>query len=254
MPTKDVVIQVDPIQHETIRVAILGTKPLICNRMSEKARQQLLLPSGRKNAAEKAGSLKHDPLAEFRASPYTLVEDDAPTFVALLGSMFKQGMMSAALDIPGAAKAQIGRLVWVEQDRLPVYGIPQLLMAVTRSADINHTPDIRTRAILPHWACSIDITYRVPLLTEKSVINLLSAAGSSSGVGDWRVQKGSGTYGQFALVAQDDPTYKEVVKTGGRLPQLKAMKEPTFYDRESEELFAWYEDAAEQRGRLKVAK
>ena len=47
---------------------VLGTSPLILNRMSEKAKRELLMPKGRKNAVERATSLKHIPVDEYRAS------------------------------------------------------------------------------------------------------------------------------------------------------------------------------------------
>ena len=133
--------------------------------------------------------------AEFRASPYRLRDDDAPTLIGVPASAFKGAMMTAALDLPGAAKSKIGRLLWGEGDLVPVFCIPEVFLAITRSADINKTPDVRSRAIVPEWAAEIAITYTTPILNETSVINLLAAAGQICGVGDWRPEKGKGTYG-----------------------------------------------------------
>lgn len=163
-------INVTKINKDIVTCHILGTSPIILNRMSEKVRHELLLPKGRKTAADKAGSLKHDPLSEFRSSPYTN-EDSGPTFLQLLSSMFKKAMMTAALDIPGARKSQIGRLVYVEGDRVDLYGTPQIFLSVTRSADMNRTPDIRSRAILPRWAAIIRIAFVKPIINETSVLN-----------------------------------------------------------------------------------
>jgi hypothetical protein len=231
---------------------IIGTAPLICNRMSEKVRQELLLPKGKKNAAEKASTLKHEPLVEYRNSPYTNRDADAPTRIQLLGSMFKGAMKTAALDIPGAKKAQIGRLTYVHRDRVDVYGVPQIFMSVTRSADMNKTPDVRTRAILPRWACRVSIRYAQPVIKLQSVANLLAAGGITSGVGDWRVEKGSGGYGTYQIVTDDDPEYLDIVATGGREAQDAALENPSAYDDETESLFAWYDIEAKRRG-FKVA-
>jgi hypothetical protein len=242
-------VVVSPIQTKTIRLSILGTRPLIVSRMAEKARRELLLPSGRRTMADRAQSLKHDPLAEFRASPYTLPRDDEPTYLAALAAWFKGSMMTAALELPGTKKTQIGRLVWVEGERLPLYGAPELLMSVVRSADMNKTPDIRSRCIVPAWAVEIDITFVVPMLTERSIINLIAAAGMVSGVGDWRNEKGKGTYGQFIVTDPDDERFAEIVATGGREVQRAAMETPAFYDEESEELYQWFEATVSERGR-----
>lgn len=227
---------------------VLGNTPLILNRMSEKVLHELLMPRGRKNAAEKASTLKHDPLEEFRASPYTDKDDSAPTLLQHLSSAFKGAIKGAALDMPGASKAQIGRLVWVEGERVSIYGIPQLLMAVTRSADMNKTPDVRSRAIVPQWACKVRVSFVKPLLKENGVANLFASAGITQGVGDWRTGKGAGTYGSFELVDADDPRWLAIVKAGGRKAQVAAMASPEPYDDETAEMLEWFSVEAKKRG------
>jgi hypothetical protein len=144
-------------------------------------------------------------------------------------------------------------LAYVEGDEIPIYGIPQLLMSVTRSADMNKTPDVRTRAILPKWACRIAIQYTTPLLKEQAIINLLAAAGITQGVGDWRVQKGSGNYGQFSLVSPDDKEFVRIIKEGGKNAQDKAIADPVCYDSETEELLSWFHVETKRRGFKEVA-
>ena len=65
-----------------IEFCVLGTTPLIHNRMSQKVLQELLFPKGRKNAAEKAVTMKHNPMEEFRNSPYIINDDKANTLVS----------------------------------------------------------------------------------------------------------------------------------------------------------------------------
>lgn len=248
----DTTIFVTEQRRETINFCILGTTPLIHNRMSQKVMQTLLCPAPRKNAAEKAQSLKHNPLEEFRSSPYTTNDESDPTLTTLLPTMFKGGMMVAALDIPGVAKTQIKRQVYLEGQTVHVYGIPEMMMAVTRSADINKTPDIRTRAVMRKWACHLSISYTVPILNQQSISNLLAAAGIVSGVGDWRQEKGSGNFGCYKLTTADDPEFLEVIATGGRQAQKSAFENPKFYDQETEDLYHWFETETKRRG-MKVA-
>jgi len=211
--------------------------------------RELAAPKGRKTAADKASGAKHLPLDEYQASPYTNPDPDGKTFLQLLASMFKKAMMTAALDLPGTKKAQIGRLLYVMGDRVDLYGVPKLMMSVTRSADMNRTPDIRTRAILPKWASIVDVSFIRPILNEQSVVNLLVAAGITSGMGDWRPEKGAGNYGQFKIVdSPNDPEFLEIVKSGGRSAQEEGMKNPDFYDQESEELFDWVESENKRKG------
>lgn len=100
------------VSKGTFEVCILGTTPLILNRMSQKAKRELLMPKGRKTAIEKQMSLKHNPLQEYRDSAYRLPESQ-PTLLAVMASGFKGAMAGAALDMPGTKKAQIGRLTYV---------------------------------------------------------------------------------------------------------------------------------------------
>lgn len=241
-------ITIMEVQRGVLDVCILGTSPLIMHCMSEKAWQELIAPAGRKTTADKQSTLKHNPLQEFRASPYYIEEDDSPTLLALLPSMFKRAMGTAALDMPGANKAQIGRLVYVRGEKLCVWGLPHVFMSIVRNSDINHTPDVRTRAILPEWACRLTLQYTTPILRQQSIVNLLAAAGFQSGVGDWRQEKGSGSYGSFRLVSPDDADFKRIIKTMGREAQGRAIDDPVSYDATTGKMLAWFDVEIKRRG------
>lgn len=245
---KEATMEVQEIATNRVEFCILGRTPLILNRMSEKAKYELLFPKGRKTTAQKASSLKHNPHEEFRSSPYTLPDPEAPTLLAHLATSFKAAIRGAGVDIPGATKAQLGRLMWVEGERLPVYGSPRLHMAITRSRDINATPDVRTRCCVPRWATRITLQFVTPQINAKTVGRLLAAAGLIQGVGDWRPEKGSGNFGQFDVVSADDPEFLHVIETGGRDVQTEAMANPVPYDEETEELLSWFYEEADRRG------
>lgn len=234
-------IMVPGINTESIVVALIGESPLILNRMSQKASHELLMPKGRKNAAQRQAELKHDPLAEFQASPYTLASPESPTLLAMMSSAVKGAMMTAALDLPGTKKAQIGRLIYVEGEMIPVWGIPKVFMKITRSADMNRTPDVRTRAIVPRWAALVTVRFVRPILNETAVINLLSAGGITAGVGDWRPEKGKGSYGQFTIGNPTDADFLALCQGAGRVEQQAAMDAPEPHDAETEELLSWFD-------------
>ena len=249
MATKKKSTEIDIVQVKKGKVTycLLGTTPIWLNRMSEKAKRQLLLPPKKKNAAARATTLKHDPMAEFRASPYRIADEKAPALLAMIATAFKKAMAGAALDLPGTSKAQIGRLMWVEGERIPLYGVPHLGMSVVRSADMNKTPDVRTRAVIPEWCAEITVSFVRPLLKESAVSNLLAMAGITQGIGDWRNEKGSGSYGGFEIVDPSNADFKRIKKTGGRKVQVAAMEDPDFYDEESRELYGWFEDEVVRR-------
>lgn len=241
-------IDVIRVTHNEVTFCVLGTSPLILNRMSEKAKHELLLPR-KKSKAERESTLKHNPYAEFRASAYRSGDPKTPTLLLAPGNCFKAAIRGAALDMPGSAsKAQIGRLCYVVGEYLPIFGVPKLFMSVVRSADMNKTPDIRTRVIVPEWAAIVKVRYVSPNLKEGAVANLFAGAGITQGVGDWRTEKGKGDYGQFALVAKDDEDFVRIMKNGHRKAQEAALREPTPYDAETAELLSWFNTETTKRG------
>jgi hypothetical protein len=92
----------------------------------------------------------------------------------------------------------------------------------------------------------------MPLLNETSVYNLITAAGARIGIGDWRQEKGSGSYGCFEPVSPDDADFVRIVKTGGREVQEAAMAKPQALDKETEDLLKWFDVEVRRRG-MKVA-
>ena len=241
-------VQIVELTRAKIVYHIVGETPLLMNSMSVKAQRELLLPRGRKTAAEKQGSLKHDPLQEFRDSIYR-ARKGSETVLALLNTQFKAALCTAALDVPGAKKAQIGRLTSIEGgEKLALFGVPQIMCSVVRSADINKTPDIRTRCIVPRWACKVEVTYTTPVLNATVISSLFATAGYTMGVGDWRPQKGSGTFGRWKIVEANDKEYLDIIKTGGADAQQKALDDPDSYDDETDELLSWYDVEVRRRG------
>jgi hypothetical protein len=234
-------ITVIEVSQGEVTFRLLGETPLIQEAVGEKARRELLLPRGRMNAAAKATSLKHDPRAEFLASTYRV--RSGPTQLAMPATAFKDAIRTAALDLTGVSKAEIGRLTYVVGDMVPVWGVPELLMSIVRSSDINRTPDVRTRPILRRWATEVTIRFTRPKMTEAAIARLLVAAGMTAGVGGWRQEKGSGNYGLFRIVTQeDDATWREIVASGGREAQEEALRAPVCYDEQTADLLDWYEE------------
>lgn len=247
MPKSSETIEIVQLRRETVTLYLRGKTPLITRRLSEKARAELLMPSAPKSRGTRATTLKHDPIAEFRDSPYILEDESAPTLLALPAECFKNAISDIATDIPGVAKSVMRRHTYVHGDLVPIWGVPCMKMDVVRSANINRTPDIRSRCAVKEWAAIINIEFSKPILNASGIVNLAANAGFQ-GVGDWRQQKGAGNYGQWDIVREDDPAFARIIKEGGRKAQMAAMASPQMYDRETRELFAWFEDAATKRG------
>lgn len=105
--------------------------------------------------------------------------------------------------------------------------------------------------IMP-WAATVVIHFVGPIITARSIINLMSAAGVTAGIGDWRPEKGHGNFGQFRLASPDDPELAPIMANGGRAAQEAAMADPEFYDSETADLFAWFATESDRRGKLRA--
>jgi hypothetical protein len=243
------------VNQGRVTIGVLGVSELVMNRLSEKARHELLFPA-RKTKNHPTDILKHNPYEEFQAAPHKL--PDGPTLLAMPSTAFKKALSSAAVELPETSKAQIGRLTWVLGRYVHIYGYPKLYMAPVRNSDINHTPDIRTRVIVPEWCAEVTISFVQPKLTQNAIANLLYNAGLIIGIGDGRQEKGTLSFGQFHLVPPTDKDFLRIKKYGGRKAQEAGMKAAEPYDEETRELYSWFTEEVKRRnyekpGNIKVA-
>jgi hypothetical protein len=253
MKTKDKseqTIEILRIKKGVIKLYLLGTTPLIMNRLTKKVWEYLLLPPRKKNRAALEAVQKHNPPEEFRDSIYRCRDQNAPTLVHAPTGALKGALASAALRLPGATKTEIVSII---DATVHVYGIPYLYMAPVRQAGPSKTPDIRTRAIFPEWALEVEIGYITDLITSSNVINLAAAAGMIVGVGDGRMEKGKFDFGSWDLVSADDKRWRDIVAKQGRKAQVAAMQNPVAFDTDSEELLAWYEEEIKRREQDKAS-
>lgn len=230
-------LHIDALKRGRLKLRIIGESPLYYNAMSLKARRELLIGGKRKTAADKV-KIKHNPEQEFKDSIYKM--KDGKTLLGFPAPAIKGAMATAAIETPGITKSSINRLVFIPTEKIAVYGKPYMKMDIVKSAGINQTPDIRTRAFLPNWCAEIDIAFVMPTLTAHSIISLLSNAGTICGIGDFRQEKGKGSYGCFSVHGEDMGEYKDIwddITNQGRAVQQRGMDNPECYDEETEELY-----------------
>lgn len=239
-------IRVTPLRRGSTRLRIVGETPLFQNRMANKAKQQLLVGGRKKTKADRA-EIKHDPLQEFRDSAEIM--PDGPTALGLRVTAVKAAMATAALETAGLTKTSAQRLLFMPGDLTPLYGTPQLRMDVVRSADINRTPDVRSRAFLPQWGAEIEIQYIVPQLSVSSVVSLLCNAGVLVGVGDFRQEKGKGAFGSFRVLGEgeQDDEWDDLIANHGRAAQEAALADPQFADGDTADLMEFFHSEVKRR-------
>lgn len=240
-------LQIDALKQGRVTLRMIGTTPLYFNAMSAKAKRTLLIGGGKKTTAEKK-ELKHDPEAEYRDSVYRL--PSGSTLLGFPAPGVKGAMATAALETPGVTKTSVQRLIFLPEQKIKVWGKPFLRCDVVRSADMNKTPDIRTRAFLPRWCAEVDIAFVTPTLSVHSVVSLLSNAGVIVGIGDFRQEKGRGSYGCFSVHGDDLGDWQETwdsITAEGRDMQQAAMDKPEAADDDTAELLAMLDDERARR-------
>lgn len=240
-------LQIDPLKQGRVKLRLIGTTPLYMNSMSVKAKRDLLIGGGKKTTAEKR-NIKHNPEQEFRDSAHK--KSTGETLLCFPAPGVKSAMATAALETAGVTKSSVQRLIFLPEQKIQIWGKPFLKMDVVRSADINRTPDIRTRCYLPRWVAEVDIAYTMPTLSSHSIVSLLSNAGAIIGLGDFRQEKGRGSYGTFA-VAGDDlgdwQSYWEDVTLESRDVQEAAMDAPEYADEDTIELMEILQEERSRR-------
>ena len=240
-------LQIDPLKQGRVTLRMIGTTGFYFNAMSAKAKRSLLIGGGKKTAAEKK-LLKHNPEEEFRDSVYRLPH--GPTLLGFPAPGVKGAMATAALETPGVTKTSVQRLIFLPEQKIKMWGKPYLRCDVVRSADMNRTPDVRTRAFLPQWCAEVDIAFVSPTLSVHSVVSLLSNAGVIVGIGDFRQEKGRGSYGTFSVHGQDLGDWQETwddITAEGREVQEAAMANPEYADEDTAELMAMLEEERARR-------
>ena len=229
-------LAISPLKQGRVTLKMIGTTPMYFNAMSAKAKRTLLLGGGKKTAAEKR-ELKHDPEEEFRDSVYRQPNGD--TLLCFPAPGVKGAMATAALETEGVTKSSVQRLIFLPQQKINIWGKPLLKMDVVRSADMNKTPDVRTRAFLPRWCAEVDIAFVTPTLSVYSVVSLLANAGVIVGIGDFRQEKGRGSFGTFAVAGDDlgewACTWAEITAEGRDIQQA-ALDQPECADDDTREL------------------
>jgi hypothetical protein len=244
--TETAEIKVMPLRRASAKLRIIGTTPMFQNRMANKVKQGLLVGTKKKTKAERV-EIKHNPIQEYRDSMEVI--KDGPTALGLRVTAVKAAMCTAALETAGLTKTSAQRLLFMPGDFTPLYGTPQLRMDVVRSADMNRTPDVRSRAFLPQWGAEIEIQFIVPQLSVASVVSLLCNAGVLIGVGDFRQEKGKGAFGSFRVIGEgeQDDEWDDLVKNHARMPQLRAIEHPEYADQDTVDLMEYFEQEVSRR-------
>ena len=247
---QEAALEIQPLKQGRIKLRMMGTTPLYFNSMSSKAMRDLLIGGGKKTAAQRK-EIKHNPEQEYRDSVYK--KSHGKTHLYFPPAAIKQAMATAAIETKGVAKTNVQRLIFLPELETEIYGRPYLKIDTVRMANINKTPDMRTRAYLPEWCAEINISFVQPTLSAVDVYTLLQNAGSIVGLGDFRQEKGRGAYGCFTVTGEGMPNWEEHkedwerITQDGMIAQQHALANPEYADEMTEELMSYLNEERARR-------
>lgn len=185
-----------PIDIQRIQVPIQHLSPLIMHAWSHKAIKMMLDKQTKRATQAKEAK---DPEQDYLESMYKL-PDGTYGFPA---NGFKNAIVRAGTYTDSKMTFLRGALYINGDDDgdklVRIEGEPQPREDMVRVGQ--GTADIRYRAEFPQWKATLRVEFNARAISAEQVVNLISVAGFSVGVGDWRPEK-DGTYGRFEVVSQ----------------------------------------------------
>ena len=219
---KTEIVEIKPIEMNTVEVTIQGDTPLIMHAWSEKAKR-MMLETQQGKAKGKKKEFKN-PVDDFIQSMYWLTEkpdtdglseeeceqafDKAIKNGAKFGfpiTAFKQAAISAAYRMGWSKdKMSLRGVFFIETD----YGdmveiksdVPQMREDMVKVG--MGTADIRYRGQFNNWSTTFRLKYNVNgQYSLENILNIINAGGVVCGVGEWRPEK-DGQFGTYHIFTE----------------------------------------------------
>lgn len=177
-----------------IQITLIGDSGLICNKWSEKAKQQMR-DKQMKNA--KTAKTAKVPEQDFQASLYK-DEDGDYAFPTIA---FKAAAVDACSHVDGITKVEARGAFHIEGEFAKIHGTPEMREDMVRVG--MGTADLRYRGEYKKWYTTLTVRYNKNVLSDSQIANLFNTAGFAIGVGEWRPAK-DGRNGMFHVARDSD--------------------------------------------------
>lgn len=193
IPTEEtsaqVTVQVPNIVLKKMTMTIVGESPLIMNKWSQKAKEQML---AKQMKQAKRGKEAKDPNKDYQESIY-YHPDGGYGFPTIA---FKSSAVEACRFTDGTKMTFARGAFHIDGEFAKIIGEPTPREDMVKIA--MGTADIRYRAEFTEWKAILNITYNANALSEEQIVNLFNLAGFGVGVGEWRPAK-DGQFGRFRV-------------------------------------------------------
>jgi len=188
-------IEIPKVEIAMVKFRVRGITPLIVSRFSEKAKQMMLEKQMKKASAGKEAK---KPEEQYENSLYKFADGKRTGFPAV---GFKAAMVRGGKQLGFTMTDLRGRfhVMADEGDLVEIHGEPHPREDMVRLA--TGVADIRFRGeYYAGWEAELTIQYFKNAISAEQLAQLLSIAGFSCGIGEWRPEKSnSGSFGLFEL-------------------------------------------------------
>ncbi len=186
------------LEVRKVVVPIRGTSPLLVHAWSEKAKKQM---RDKQTKAAKMAREAKDPKADFQSSKY-LNEKGKDSVPA---GAFRNAIISSGRFADGIPMTKITGSVFFLEDLVPLKfskcEMREDMVRVGGKGPGTGTADIRYRAEYHDWSCDLTVQYNANVISLEQLLNLISLAGFSVGICEWRPEK-KGQHGRFEIGGQ----------------------------------------------------
>ena len=219
--------------HQSFRVWLIGTTPLICHAWSQKAKEEMLAKQAK---SVRGGKEARDPEQDFVDSLYEMQPGSGVFGFPATG--VKNCILSAAHKDKGIARTNVLASLWIDHEMISVrpalagaicdmpliriWGSdPVMREDMTKiGSGLNKVANLAYRAQFTTWALRLTGRFDASALNGEALAFLIQQSGTTSGLGEWRNER-KGVFGAFRLAtAEDEAAWEKFAQGRGPLPKL----------------------------------
>jgi len=189
-PSNEKLVEVVPLKLEKTKLKIVGTTPLLMEKMDLSVVEKYNKKKGQKITKEDT-RLEEEKLDD-------KVHRDENGNVAFPASGFSKGLAGVAGYL-GLYKKDVLGSIRVLGNLIPIKFKKQSINQTWgRQSGINKSPRKILRPEFQEWSCVVEVVYNANVISLEQLVNLFNWSGFQFGLGSWRPEKG-GSFGQYRV-------------------------------------------------------
>jgi len=195
---KNVSVHIPEPNIQTIKLTLVGRRPLIMNEWSEKAKTQI-----RDKQAKKANKKKNarKPKEEYESAKIK----NGKGKLSIKAIWIKSAIVGSARFVDDLPMTVLRGAVFVRGDDDGLiqlrYKKEEMVEDTVRLSGMGRSADLRYRPYIYDWEADVEIDFDGDVLSLEQVVNLVKKAGFSNGLGENRPERSGNDYGTFDVKA-----------------------------------------------------